>query len=155
MKYDFIDSYNMAVGAAIAILTAIFGTYWYLFAAYLGLNILDWLTGWYKAKKLKQESSAIGLKGVVKKTGYWVIIWVGFMLPALFVNLGADMFHIDLSFLTLFGWFTLATLLINEIRSILENLLESGYEVPEFLIDGLALTEKLLNTKTESEKHDQ
>jgi phage-related holin len=60
MKYDFIDSYNVVVGVAIAILTAIFGTYWYLFAAYLGLNILDWLTGWYKAKKLKQESSAIG-----------------------------------------------------------------------------------------------
>ena len=33
----------------VAVLSAIFGVYWYLFAGYLLLNILDWGTGWYKA----------------------------------------------------------------------------------------------------------
>lgn len=45
----------------------------------------------------------------------------------------------------LFGWFTLASLLVNEIRSILENLVECGYSVPDFLIRGLAVTEKLIS----------
>ncbi len=138
-----IDRYNAAVGAAVAVLTAIFGIYWYLFAGYLALNILDWLTGWYKSRKLGKESSAVGLKGAVKKVGYWVIILVAFLMPTLFINLG-DTLGVKLDFLMLFGWFTLASLLVNEIRSILENLVECGYDVPEFLIKGLAVTEKLI-----------
>lgn len=49
MKVDFVDNYNAAVGAVVAVLSAVFGVYWYLFAGYLILNILDWGTGWYKA----------------------------------------------------------------------------------------------------------
>lgn len=146
MKFYFIDTYNMAVGAVVAVLSAIFGMYWYLFAGYLLLNILDWLTGWYKSRKMRTESSYRGLYGIAKKTGYWVIILVAFLIPELFIRLGNDLLGVDLGFLVLLGWFTLATLLVNEIRSILENLVECGYEVPDFLIRGLAVTEKLIHT---------
>jgi len=145
MKFDFVDTYNAAVGAVVAVLSAVFGVYWYLFAGYLILNILDWGTGWYKARKKKQESSYRGLKGIVKKTGYWVIILVAFLIPALFIKMGQDLLGINLGFLTLLGWFTLAALLVNEVRSILENLVECGYGVPDFLIRGLAITEKLIH----------
>lgn len=133
-----------------AVLTALFGVYWYLFAGYLVLNVLDWLTGWYKSRKLKQESSSVGLAGIVKKLGYWVIIAVAFLMAYIFQMMGQDIFKVDLSFLLLLGWFTLACLLINEIRSILENLVECGYNVPNILIRGLAVTEKLLNQTGES-----
>lgn len=145
MRFDFVDVYNVVVGAIVAVLSAIFGIYWYLFAGYLLLNVLDWLTGWYKARKKKQESSYRGVQGIIKKTGYWVIILVAFLIPALFINFCQDLLGINLGFLVLLGWFTLATLLINEIRSILENLVECGYEVPDFLIRGLAITEKLIH----------
>ena len=145
MRFDFVDVYNVVVGAIVAVLSAIFGIYWYLFAGYLMLNVLDWLTGWYKARKKKQESSYRGVQGIAKKTGYWVIILVAFLIPALFINFCQDLLGINLGFLVLLGWFTLATLLINEIRSILENLVECGYEVPDFLIRGLAITEKLIH----------
>lgn len=49
------------------------------------------------------------------------------------------------------GWFTLAMLLVNEARSILENLVECGYNVPEFLIKGLAVAQKLLNKRIGTE----
>ena len=140
----FVDRYNAAVGAAVAVFTALFGVYWYLFAGYLALNVIDWLTGWYKARKLGKESSAVGWRGAAKKVGYWVIILVAFLMPTLFVHLGQDMLGVNLQFLMLFGWFTLAALLVNEIRSILENLVECGYNVPDFLIKGLAVTEKLI-----------
>ena len=52
----------------------------------------------------------------------------------------------------LFGWFTLATYLINEIRSILENLVEMEVKVPSFLIKGLDITQKLLDTRTKTEE---
>lgn len=145
MKFDFVDAYNAVVGAVVAVLSAIFGVYWYLFAGYLLLNILDWLTGWRKARKKKQETSYKGLKGIVKKTGYWVIILVAFLIPALFIRMGQDLLGVNLGFLTLLGWFTLAALLVNEVRSILENLVECGYGVPDFLIRGLAITEKLIH----------
>lgn len=146
-----IDTYNMIVGAIVAALTAIFGVYWYLFAAYLLFNILDWLTGWYKSRKLKQESSSVGLLGILKKLGYWVIILVAFAVSYVFVNMGNDILHVDLKFLALVGWFTLACLMVNEVRSILENLVECGYRVPGILINGLAVADKLVN-KEETDK---
>ena len=151
---NIIDRYNAALGAVVAVLTAVFGIYWYLFAGYLILNILDWLTGWYKSRKLGKESSAVGWKGAAKKVGYWVIILVAFLTPSLFIHLGQDILGIDLDFLMLFGWFTLASLLVNEIRSILENLVECGYNVPEFLIQGLAVTEKLIQAGVDIKDHD-
>lgn len=143
------EKYNAFAGAIVTILTAIFGVYWYIFAAYFLLNVIDWLTGWYKSRKLKKESSSVGLKGILKKLGYWVIIAVAFIVSYVFVHMGTDILNVDLSFLTMVGWFTLACLMVNEVRSILENLVECGYNVPTVLVKGLAVTEKLINSDEE------
>ena len=144
-----LDSYNTIVGVMVALLSAAFGTYWYIFAAFVVLNIFDWLTGWYKSRKQQTESSAVGLKGIIKKLGYWVIIAMAFLISNVFVQMGNDVLHMDLDFLMFVGWFTLACLMVNEARSVLENLVECGYEVPVILIQGLAVTEKLLNKESE------
>ena len=70
MKMNFADTYNAVIGGAVTVLSAQFGVYWYLFAGYLLLNVLDWLTGWYKSRRLGKEFSKTGLKGILKKTGY-------------------------------------------------------------------------------------
>ena len=119
----------------------------YLFGIYLLLNILDWLTGWYKARVKKETSSKAGLKGIVKKVGYWVILLIAFLIPYMFRRLGKDLLDIDLSYLSAMGWFTLANLLVNEIRSILENLIACGYRVPDVLKRGLEITEKVITEK--------
>ena len=139
-----LDMYNEVVGMLTALLAAVFGKGWYIFAAFLVFNILDWMTGWYKSRKLRTESSMEGLRGILKKLGYWVLIAVAFMVSAVFVNMGKDILHMDLGFMMMAGWFTIACLMVNEVRSILENLVECGYEVPEILIKGLAVTEKLI-----------
>lgn len=141
-----VDKYNALVGGLVTVLSSLFGTFWYLFALFLLFNILDWLTGWYKANKLKKESSRTGLMGLLKKLGYWVIIIVAFSIPLAFSALGTQI-GLDLSFLSLIGWFTLASLMVNEVRSILENLVEAGYNVPAILVKGLAVTEKLINSQ--------
>ena len=149
--FKFIDVYNVFVGAVITILSAVFGKYWYLFAAFLIFNIFDFASGWYRSRKLKQESSDAGFKGVMKKIWYWVLIAIAFIIAMTFTKMGTDLLGLDLSFLTLIGWFTLACLMINEIRSILENLVECGIHVPEVLIKGLAVAEKLINKEDEKE----
>lgn len=143
------DCYNSITGILVTLLSAAFGTYWYIFAAFILFNIFDWLTGWYKSRKMKTESSVVGLKGIIKKLGYWVIIAMAFLIADIFVLMGRDILNMNLDFLMLIGWFTLACLMVNEARSILENLVECGYEVPSVLIQGLAVTEKLLNQESE------
>ena len=57
----------------------------------------------------------MGLQGVLKKLGYWIIIAVAFLISDVFVNLGRDILGIDLGFLTMVGWFTLACMMVNEV----------------------------------------
>ena len=51
--------------------------------------------------------------------------------------------------MNLIGWFTLTCLLVNEVRSVIENLVQLGYNVPTVLIKGLAVTEQLVNQATD------
>lgn len=141
----FADTYNLIIGAVITTMAAVFGVYWYVFAAYMVLNIMDWLTGWYKSRKKKKESSKAGLKGILKKLGYWVIVAVAFLMSTVFVHLGKDILGINLDFLTMIGWFTLACLMVNEVRSIFENLVECGYNIPSVLINGLEIADEMIN----------
>ena len=145
-----LERMNAFVGVIVVILSAIFGHFWYLFALYLLFNILDWLTGWAKARKLKRESSRAGLSGAMKKLGYWVIVLVAFLIPIAFIELGKEL-GIDLSFTELLGWFVLASLMVNEARSVLENLVEMDYKVPGVLIRGLSITQKLIDGKADTE----
>lgn len=147
----FTDTYNLVIGTIVAIMTAIFGIYWYIFATYMLLNVADWLTGWYKSRKKKEESSKVGLKGILKKLGYWVIIAVAFLMSTVFVRLGNDILGINLDFLMMIGWFTLACLMVNEVRSIVENLVECGYDVPAVLVNGLEVADKMINKESEDE----
>lgn len=117
-------------------LTAIFGIEWTLFAGYLILNILDYLTGTIKAKICKIESSNKGIKGILKKLCYWILIFIAFLISFLLIQIGYKI-NIKIDFILLFGWFTLMCLIINETRSIIENLIEIGVDVPTFFKKGL------------------
>lgn len=140
----FTDKYNAIVGAAIAILTYIFGKNWYLFAGYLLLNVIDWITGWMKSRLAGKENSQKGLTGIIKKFGYWIMILLSFLMGALFIHMG-ELLGIDLHITTLLGWFVLASLTINEIRSILENFVEAGYNPPKILTKGLSVASKIID----------
>lgn len=139
-----IDGYNAIVGTVVAVLSYILGEHWILFVAFLLLNVADWITGWMKSRLAKKENSAIGWKGVLKKLGYWLMIMVAFGASAIFIEIGITI-GIDLGITSLLGWFVLASLLINEIRSILENFVEAGYHVPSILVRGLEVADKVVN----------
>ena len=115
-----IDGYNAIAGAIVAVLSYILGEHWILFAAFLLLNVADWITGWMKSKMANKENSVRGWKVVLKKLGYWLMIMVAFGASAIFIEIGKTI-GVDLGITTLLGWFVLASLLINEIRSILEE----------------------------------
>lgn len=144
----FFDHYNAVTGAALAIVSYIFGEHWLLFAAFLLLNVADWITGWMKSYVAKKENSQKGWTGVMKKVGYWLMIALSFGMSAVFIEIG-EMLGIDLHVTALLGWFVLAALLTNEIRSILENLVEAGFNIPEPLIKGLEVADKAIKAVTD------
>ena len=147
---NYMDSFNAITGAVIAFLTIIFGEHWYLFALFLMLNVADWITGWMKSKMNDKENSVKGWQGVLKKLGYWIMIFFAFGIATGLIEIGT-VIGVDLQITTYLGWFVLASLIVNEARSILENFVEAGYKVPTILINGLEVADKLIN-KDEKEQ---
>ena len=137
------DKVNIVYGLIAAVGSALLGEYWFLFAGFLVMNVIDYITGWRKSRYLKTESSAVGARGVLKKVSYWTVIGIAFYISFGLANMGKTI-GINLAFVQLFGWFTLATYMVNEIRSILENLVAMKIWVPPFLIKGLEITDKLI-----------
>ena len=153
MATNVIDAYNAVVGAIIAVLSYVLGEHWVLFAGFLMLNAADWITGWMKSRITKKENSVKGWKGVLKKLGYWIMIAVAFGSSAVFIEIG-KVIGIDLGVTTLLGWFVLASLLINEIRSIVENFVEAGFDVPVVIIKGLEVADKAINKESEGDENE-
>ena len=151
MAQSITDSYNAFVGTIIAVLSMVLGEHWYIFAAFLLLNIIDWLTGWMKSRINGVENSTAGWKGVLKKIGYWLMIAVAFAIAAALIEVG-EVIGIDLGITTLLGWFVLASLIVNEARSIVENFVEAGYDVPKVLTTGLQVADEKLNGSDEKEE---
>lgn len=153
-KMDYVqpilDGYNAVIGTVVAVLSFVLGEHWVLFVAFLLLNVADWLTGWMKSRINKKENSNKGWKGLLKKLGYWIMVMVAFGASAVFIEIG-EVIGIDLGVTTLLGWFVLASLLINEIRSIVENFVEAGFNVPYILIKGLEVADKVVNKDNNSE----
>lgn len=133
----FTDETNLVWGGIVAVLSYLFGVHWPVFLLFLALNVVDYIYGVAKAKATSTWSSTKGAKGVVKKVSYWVVIALAFGLSAVFMELGT-VIGVNLGFLQLIGWFVLALYIINELTSILENMVALGVDVPEFLIRGLA-----------------
>lgn len=141
---NYMDTYNAIVGGIVAVLSFVFGEHWILFAIFLLFNIADWLTGWMKSRMAGKENSVKGWQGVLKKLGYWLMILVAFAASAVFIEIGNTL-GMDLGVTTLLGYFVLASLLVNELRSILENFIEAGYNVPTVLVRGLEVADKVVN----------
>ena len=91
-----------------------------------------------------------GWKGALKKLGYWLMIGVAFGASVVFMEIG-KVLSIDLQITVLLGWFVLASLLVNEIRSICENFVEAGFNVPYVLVKGLEVADKTINKDSEDE----
>lgn len=139
----FTNKINLLLGAITAVCSYLFGEHWVLFMLFLGLNVGDWVTRWITARITGTENSKAGWIGILKKLCYWIMIALGFGMSVIFIEIG-EVLGINLAVTTLIGWFVLATLTINEIRSILENLVEGGFKIPIVLTKGLEIANKTL-----------
>lgn len=144
----FVSKINYIICTITAILSAILGDFWFLFIFLLGLNIIDYITGIMKARHLKKESSRQAMKGFIKKFLIWCLVAMGFGLGITLEKIG-QVIGINLHIMLSIGWFILVHCIINEFRSILENMIEldKGHLVPKWLIKGLEVTNKIMDKK--------
>lgn len=140
----FTDQANLVWSAIVTVAAAIWGGHASWFLCFLALNGADYLFGVWKAQKTGTLSSAKGAEGIKKKVSYWVVIGIAFMVGHVLTNLGQSV-GLDLQFLQLIGWFTLAVYVMNELTSIVENLLVLGVEVPQVLVKALAAAKSMVN----------
>ena len=152
MENEFFKIFNKitsSISIIFTTLTSILGIEWTLFAGYLVLNVFDYLTGTIKSKVNKTENSNKGSLGILKKVCYWILILISFLISYLLLQLGYKI-NIQLDFIMFFGWFTLTCLIINETRSILENLIEIGIDVHLFLKKGLEVYQNKIESKVDT-----
>lgn len=150
MTQEITNVYNAVIGTLIAVLTMLFGEHWYLFLLFLLLNVIDYVTGCHKASVLHIKSSERGWKGIRKKLFYWIMIFFAFLVSAGLIEIGESI-QMDLQVTTFLGWLVLASLAVNECRSIIENFVEAGYKVPTILVKGLEVADDVINKEEREE----
>lgn len=100
----------------------------------VGCNIIDYITGLIASKyRQEQINSYKGMRGIVKKVCMWLLVIVGAMLDVLIKYATQTMgFNIQVPFIV--ATLVAVWIVVNEIISILENLVDIGIELPPFLM---------------------
>ena len=134
----------MLGATVVAVLGGVFGAHWQVFVLFFALNVVDFFYGWLKGKQTGTINSAKGAVGIMKKVSYWVVIAMAFGVAQVLIDFGTAI-DAQLGFLHLIGWFTLGVYILNELTSIVENLVVLGYEVPEIFVRGLNAARKAVD----------
>lgn len=138
------DKANLAGAAVVAFAVDRLGAGGPVFGFFLFLECVDFWYGIKKARRTGTYSSAKGAEGALKKVSYWVVIGIAFWMAEILRSIGAQM-SIDLGFLQMLGWFTLGVYILNELTSIVENLVVLGIDVPPIFVRGLAAARNALD----------
>ncbi len=97
-------------------------------------NLIDYATGLAAAKYRNEPvSSYKGLRGIIKKVCMWLLIGVGAMVDWLIIYAGSTI-GITLPISFLIACIVAVWLIVNEIISILENMVDIGVSIPPFLM---------------------
>lgn len=95
--------------------------------------VMDYLTGMMSAYIHKKLSSSVGIKGIIKKIGYFVAVGVGIVVDYIITS-GLAGVGIIPDKTMIVGLIVTTWSIINELISILENLNKMGVTLPPLLI---------------------
>lgn len=115
----------------------------------VGCNVLDYFTG-LCASKYRDEtiSSYKGIRGIIKKVCMWMLIVVGSVIDTL-LNYAVQSISPDFRLPFIVATVVAVWLIVNEIISILENMVDIGVDMPPFLMPLVKNIKKQVEEKTE------
>ncbi len=118
----------------------------------VGCNLIDYITG-LVASKYRQEqiNSYKGMRGIIKKVCMWLLVVVGAMVDVL-IRYAAETMGINFQIPFIVATLVAVWIVVNEIISILENIVDIGIDLPPFLMPIVRRIKKEVEEIGESEK---
>lgn len=116
---------NVITGAVVTIATYFLGGWDIAIQSLLVFIVIDYITGVLKAIYNKELNSAVGVKGIIKKVGYLLVVSISVLLDKIAGNTGAIRNIVIYFFVA------------NEGLSILENWGNLGLPLPKQLTEVL------------------
>ena len=114
----------------------------------VGCNLIDYTTG-LVAAKYRQDggiSSYKSIRGIFKKIGMWLLIIVGAFMDIL-IQYAVECIGLGLTVPFVVATIVAVWLVVNEIISILENLIDIGVKMPPFLMPIVKYIKKQVEDK--------
>ncbi len=126
----------------------------------VGCNVVDYITGLFAAKYRTEDiNSYKSIRGIFKKICMWLLVVVGAWLDIL-INYTIHTAGASLTLPFIVATVVAVWLVVNEMISILENMLDIGVDMPPFLMPIVKYIKRQVEHKatikeSEEEKHDQ
>lgn len=120
----------------------------------IAVMIIDYMSGMLKAWGNEELSSRVGLKGIVKKLCYLMLVCVAGVVDWLIYS-GLRQVGITLNFGFCFGLIVTIWLIINELISILENLEALKVPMPGFLSKIIKHLQTAVEVRAESDEKEE
>ena len=120
----------------------------------IGVMIVDYMSGMLKAWGNEELSSRVGLRGIVKKLSYLMLVCVAGVVDWLLWS-GLRQVGISLDFGFCFGLIVTIWLIINELISILENLEALHVPMPGFLSKIIKHLQTAVEVRAESDEKEE
>ena len=122
-----------AIAAFFAGISALLGDLAIPIYILVGCNLIDYVTGIMAARRRGERiSSEIGIVGITKKVGQWLLVMIGWMLDVL-IESSVRKVMPEFEAPVIIALFVAFWLIANEMLSILENVDEIGVPIPGFL----------------------
>lgn len=100
----------------------------------VGCNVVDYITGlWAAGYRTENVSSYKGIRGIIKKVCMWLLVLIGAWIDIL-INYAIESAGVSLSLPFIVATVVAVWLVVNEIISILENMIDIGVNMPPFLL---------------------
>lgn len=100
----------------------------------VGCNLVDYITGLIAAKYRTEDiNSYKSIRGIFKKVCMWLLVLIGAWIDAL-INYTVQAVGVNLTMPFIVATVVAVWLTVNEMISILENMLDIGVDMPPFLM---------------------
>lgn len=143
------DKMKMAVVAAVSALTGWLGILAVPVSLLVLCNLIDYATGLMAApRRTESVNSYKGIRGIVKKVCMWLLIVVGAIVDTM-LNYAVEYIGWGIALPFIVATVVAVWLLVNEIISILENILDIGVNIPPFLLPLVRNIKKTVEEKTD------
>lgn len=128
------EKLKMTMTAAISALMSCLGILAVPVFLLVGCNVVDYLTGLAAASyRTEQVSSYKGIRGIIKKVCMWILVLIGSWVDIL-VQYAVEVAGSQMKIPFIVATVVAVWLVVNEIISILENMIDIGVKMPPFLL---------------------